>query len=183
MTTAANRRSTNTTFSTMLYGGSPRTLGAVPDVIERVLEDHDRLPELFDCLFDEDAIVRMRASDALEKVCRSKPTLLAPFVHRLLGEVAAIDQPSVQWHLAQMLGHLDLSGHDRTSAVKVLKRMLQHADDWIVITSAMTSLAKFAETDSRLRAWLTPKLAEYERSPRGAVATRARKVLTELRAT
>ena len=63
------------------------------------------------CVFSADEIVRMRASDALEKVCRSRPALLQPFVPRLLGEMSRIEQASVQWHLAQILTEVRLDGN------------------------------------------------------------------------
>jgi hypothetical protein len=55
------------------------------------------LDELFACLGNADDIVRMRAADALEKVCREHPEWLVPYADRLLSDVAGIDQPSVHW--------------------------------------------------------------------------------------
>ena len=50
--------------------GDRRTIGDAPTVAEAVAADPARLPELVGCLFAEDAGVRMRAADALERVSR-----------------------------------------------------------------------------------------------------------------
>jgi hypothetical protein len=60
-------------ISEMLAGGDPRSLGKTQEVVELVLSDQTLLDELFACLFQADEIIRMRAGDALEKVCRQKP--------------------------------------------------------------------------------------------------------------
>jgi len=93
-----------------LTGGNPRTLHNVDPVVKTVVAEPERLDELIVCVLDsEDEIVRMRAGDALEKVCRAQPLLLQPHVSLLLGDMAQIHQPSVQWHVAQMLGHVRLT--------------------------------------------------------------------------
>ena len=103
----------STGIAELLSGGDPRALGRVPVVIDIVLRGPARLGELFECLSSDDPIVRMRASDALEKVARRRPDLLEPFVEPLLGEVATIEQPSVQWHLAQIVGEVRLNTDQR----------------------------------------------------------------------
>jgi hypothetical protein len=62
----------------MLSGGDPRSLHGVDRVIAAVLADPSALEALFECLFCDDAVVRMRAGDALEKVASIRPALLAP---------------------------------------------------------------------------------------------------------
>lgn len=116
-----------------LSGGDPRSLGRAEEVVQLVLDRPRRVGALFECLFSRDEIVRLRASDALEKVCRARPDLLTPYTERLLVEVPKIDQPSVQWHLAQVLSALPLDGRDRRRAVAALKRNLSQYDDWIVV--------------------------------------------------
>lgn len=94
----------------MLSGGDPRSLHGVDRVIAAVLADPSALEALFGRLFCDDAVVRMRA---LEKIARIRPELLAPFTRRLLSDVVAIDQPSVQWHLAQILTEIELTPEQR----------------------------------------------------------------------
>ena len=62
-------------FRAHMFGGNKRKINNQP-VIEAVLRDPSSVDELFACIKDEDEYVRMRASDALEKVCRSDPSIV-----------------------------------------------------------------------------------------------------------
>ncbi len=169
-------------FEQMLTGGHPNSLGLTPDVVEIVLCDHNRLEELFECLGSDDEVVRMRAGDALEKVCRERSNWFEPYVNQLLTEVAAIDQPSVQWHLAQMLQHVDLDSPQRRRAVSWLWRTFDRTNDWIVISEVLTALVFFSRTSPSVRRRLPDALRETQQDPRKAVARRATKLLGEIEA-
>ena len=91
-----------------MFGGNKRKINYQP-VIETVLNDHARASELFECIKDQDEYVRMRASDALEKVCRFDSSIVQPLKTRVLNEMSLIDQPSVQWHYAQIVDRLQLN--------------------------------------------------------------------------
>lgn len=164
-----------------LSGGDPRSLGRTEEVVSWVLADQTRLDELFACLFDADAIVRMRAGDGLEKVARQQPDWYIPYVERLIIDVAQIDQHSVQWHLAQMLGEVPLTSEQRVRAIALLKRILETFDDWIVVNLTLESLARFARDDEALRGEFCSTLKRFERHPKKSVASRARKLLREFR--
>jgi hypothetical protein len=68
----------------MLASGNPRALARTEEVVTLVLGNRTRLKELYACLLEEDEIVQMRASNALEKVCRQRPAWLQAFVPQLL---------------------------------------------------------------------------------------------------
>jgi hypothetical protein len=163
----------------MLAGGHPNSHGRTPEVVDLVLADRTRLDELFATLGDPDAVVRLRAGDALEKVCAERPGWFAGRVEQLLGEVAEIDQPSVQWHVAQMLDHLagGLSPDQRGRAVALLQRNLTESSDWIVLNVTMAVLAGWAAADPELAAWLRPQLERLSGDERRSVARRAQKLL------
>jgi hypothetical protein len=109
----------------LLSGGNPRTLHNVAEVTKTILANPGRLDELVRCVLDgDDEIVRMRSGDALEKVCRAQPWLLQPHVPLLLGDLAKIHQPSVQWHVAQMLGQVRLAAPQRGAAVRLMNKNL-----------------------------------------------------------
>jgi hypothetical protein len=167
-------------FEDMLAGGNPRTLGKAEETVAIVLANPRRLNELFECIFSTNEIVRMRAADALEKACRQQPSLFEPYVPRLLNEVSKIHQPSVQWHLAQILAEVPLERNERATAVRLLKGNLSQSKDWIVITCTMQSLVVFAQQDSRLRKWFVDVLRDFKTSEYKSIATRARKLLAQL---
>jgi hypothetical protein len=165
-------------IETTLKGGDRRSLGRANEVVELVLADNGKLGELFETLFGDDEVVRMRAGDALEKVCRYHPDWLAPYIDRMLTDVAATEQPSVQWHLAQMLGELDMSSGQRQRAVDILKGNLETAGDWIVLNHSLQVFARFVEHDPTLRPYFIEQLENHRQSRHKSVANRASKLLS-----
>jgi len=167
----------------MLSGGDPRSLHGVDDVMPLASADPSTFDGLFECLFSDDEVVRMRAADTLEKIARSRPGLFAGYTQRLLSDVARIDQPSVQWHLAQILAEIELSPKQRARAVAILKQNLDKSDDWIVVNHTLEALGHFAGDDPRLRDELIPILQHHQASTRKSIAKRATKLLAKLQAT
>lgn len=168
-------------FAEMLAGGHPNSLGRTPDVVDIVLADPSRLDELFAAMGDPDEVVRLRVGDALEKVCRQKPRRFVPHVDRLLGDLGQIAQPSVQWHVAQMLHHLraDLTADQARRATELLQHNLAGSTDWIVLNVTMDILAEWSRADASLSAWLIPQLERLRNDRRRSVAARAEKHLAE----
>jgi hypothetical protein len=164
----------------LLTGGDPRSLRNAGIVIDAASRQPERLAELVQCVFSDDEIVRMRASDALEKVCRAQPGLVQRFVPRLLTEMSRIDQASVQWHLAQILTEVELDEGERAEAITILERNIDTSGDWIVTNLTLQALALFARTSPAVRARLVERLHRYQHSPYKSVASRARKLLAEL---
>ena len=169
-------------FAEMLKGGHPNSLGRTEEVVAIVVADRQRLEELFVSLAESDELVRMRAGDALEKVCRRQPGWFRPHVDRLITEVGAIDQPSIQWHVAQMLQRLrgDLSDEQARRAKELLQRNLTRSTDWIVLNVTMDVLAEWAADDAALADWLIAVLERLRADPRKSVAKRAAKRLIAL---
>ena len=167
-------------FLEILIGGEPRTLHGVTDVLAGLRGDPSRIGELIDCCSAADAVVRMRAADALEKFARERPELLASLVDRLDAELAASTQPSIQWHLAQLWGQVPLTPAQRARATQWLLQTLDEADDWIVLTSAMSALATLAAADTSLRPALRERLQRHSHSRLPAVAKRAGRLLSRL---
>lgn len=169
-------------FANMLTGGHPNSLGRTEEVVGIVLADRGRLDELFATMTDPDEVVRMRVGDALEKVCRERPGWFVPNIERILGDLADIDQPSVQWHVAQMLQHLrdDLSDDQEQQATGLLQRNLAGSTDWIVLNVTMDVLTAWSRCDPARARWLTPELERLRQDTRKSVAKRASMRLAEL---
>lgn len=168
-------------FKDQLTGGPKRELRNRA-VIDAVLADPARVGELFACVLDDDAHVRMRAADALEKVGRAQPSIVAPLADRILTDMAIIDQPSIQWHVAQLVATLPLRPRERRRGIATVQRYLNTSDDWIVLTQSMRTLAHFAEQDESLRRPLLHWLDELGRDPRPAVARLADRLHGQLTA-
>ena len=133
-------------FASMLViGGKSNALGRTDEVIEMVLNDKHRLEELYRCTFDEDAWVRMRAIDAVEKIGREKPDWLMPYIDKFQSELALSDQSSIQWHLAQIYRQISLTPSQKNNAIRWLNKVLLTPEiDWIVAANCMKTLVQFA---------------------------------------
>ncbi|MGH3848368.1 MAG: hypothetical protein ACRDRT_01445, partial [Pseudonocardiaceae bacterium] len=127
---------------------------------------------------DENAWVRMRAIDSVEKVCRSHPDWLKPFVGRLLGDLATSTQPSIQWHLAQMYVELEFDDDQVDRAISWLQARLATPDvDWIVAANAMAALAELTRRGHASPTDLLPLLQTQRRHRSSSVVKRADKLI------
>ncbi len=162
-------------------GGKSNSLGRAGEVIDIVLRDRSRLDELYQCLFDDDAWVRMRAADSLEKVCRIHPEWLTPYIDRLSRDFATSDQPSTQWHMAQIYGAVELTTAQREFAVRWLKKLLSSPSvDWIVATNSMITLMQFTRESLFPKPEMIALLDIQQQHKSAAVVKRATKLRDEL---
>jgi len=169
-------------FREMLAGGHPNSLGRTIEVVDIILSDSSRLEELFNCYFSPDAVVRLRTSNAMKRICKVQKKWLLPYIDRLLSQVSQIEQASAQWTLAQLLNQLDefLSQKQREQAKTVLKNNLGKYSDWIVLNATMETLAKWSKSDLELKNWFKPYLAELSQDKRKSVVNRATKITKQL---
>lgn len=165
----------------LAVGGKSNSLGRTNEVIERVLDNKHLLDELYTCVFSDDAWVRMRAMDAIEKICRQHPDWLLPYIDRFQRDLALSDQPSVQWHLAQIYGQVDLNAAQKQIAIQWLKdRLSTTATDWIVTANAMTTLVQFTN-DGSVPKDVTVLLLKLQQTHRSkSVVRKAKKLLSGL---
>ena len=125
-------------------GGHSNSLGRASEVLEVVRNDQSRLDELFDCIFADDAWVRMRAIDSFEKIIKDNPLWVSPYLDRILSELTHSAQPSIQWHLAQIFAEVALTDKQRSEAITWLNHMITTTDvDWIVSVNVMKALLYF----------------------------------------
>ena len=147
-----------------------------------MLADKSRFDELYRCYFSDDEVVRLRVSSAMKRICKERPEWLVPYLGGFLSDVAAIDQASTQWTLAQLFLWLqnDMTGDQKQKAVKILQKNLDHSGDWIVQNNTVETLGTWAKADDELKQWLTPRLEAFSGSHRKSVARRAAKMLKAL---
>ena len=173
----------NEPFAEVLtVGAHANSLGRVNEVIETVLQDKARIDELYNCLFEEDAWVRMRAADALEKICRLHPDWLLPYIDRFANELAGNSQPSIQWHLAQMYREVSLTSEQRKFAMHWLEKLLSTVDiDWIVAANTMDTLAYFTKEGHFSKNKLIALLEIQKKHKSKSVVRRADKLLISVK--
>lgn len=126
-----------------LLGGDRRSVAGVERAVEAVLMQPALLAVLFDGLYSDDALLRTRCADAIEKVTAAHHDWLLPFKAALLGPLAAQTQKEVRWHVAPLLARLPLSEDEARGVIALL---LEYANDanTIVRTTAMRVLTDMA---------------------------------------
>lgn len=75
-----------------LRGGDLRFIGKSDGVVSDILENPELFGEVFEGMVSDDAIIRMRSADVIEKVSRLHPEYLKPYKERLIKDVSKIDQ-------------------------------------------------------------------------------------------
>lgn len=163
----------------LLSGGDRRSIGKSNQVVAEILKRPDRLAELIECMWSDDAIIQMRAADAVEKVSVQKPELLAPFKAELLGYAGETTQAEMRWHMALMLPRLPLTSAERERARIRLREYLSDRSS-IVKTFALQGLTELAVGDAPRESEMIDLLQKAGRSGTLAMKARSRKLLLQL---
>lgn len=166
----------------MLTGGHPNSLGRTIEVVDAVFSDQGRMAELYDACFSDDEIVRLRAFNAIRRVFKARPDWFSDYADRLLTEVAAIDQASAKWTLAQLyLEHqTKLSAEQRVQATENLIQTLDEENDWIALNMSMKTLQHWARHDRSFVARIENRVRSLAGERRKSVANGARKLLNAM---
>lgn len=162
-----------------LQGGDRRSIRGVPQVVRQVLADPSLFPVVFAGMDDSDPLMRMRCSDAVEKITAQHPEFLLPYRKRLIQLAAAAEQQEVRWHMAQLLSRITLTVSERRRVLGIMAVYLKDASS-IVKTFAMQTMADIAAQDTRLRAPIVEKLKRLTRDGTPAMKSRGRKLLARL---
>ena len=131
----------------MLAGDDRRSIGRVDGAVAMLRHAPERVVELVELLWDSEAVVRMRAADALEKLSRDAmewlEPLLEPYRMNLLGLMVETEQQEVRWHLALVVPRLRMTSEQRQRVARTLEGYLQDRSS-IVKTCAMQGLWELA---------------------------------------
>jgi hypothetical protein len=163
----------------LLKGGDRRSIGRSDELAALVAARPALFAQLIAGLWDPDALVRMRAADAAEKVTRKQPNLLQPHKAESLGLLLETHEQEIRWHLAAMIPRLSLTAHERRRAASSLLAYLDDKSS-IVKTFALQGLFDLSESDSQLRASVVDLLHQYARSGTPAMKARCRNLLARL---
>ena len=163
-------------FVSILAGGDRRSIGQSKAVIAAVKLEPARFEELWDCLSNDDPLVRMRVADALEKISRQDFRVLKPYKKALLTHALDDDTPEVRWHLIAMTSRLPLQDGEASKVMRYLKRAQR--DDASRIVKVMALQAGFDLTSQHpsLAISLRAMLDQALNSRWPSVRARARKL-------
>lgn len=162
-----------------LTGGDLRSDGLSDEAAAFVLQNPELFDDLFDGLDESDDIVRGRASDALEKVARARPDLMAGRIPTLIAVLRQEQVPMVKMHLAMILGHLAIYEESIESMTEVLLELLDD-ESVFAISWAIASLCIIGRLVPGERGRILAQVARLEGHPSVAVRTRVRKGMAVL---
>ena len=162
-----------------LLGGDRRSIAESNHAAALVLAQPELIAVLFQGLDSTDPVLRMRCSDAIEKVTARRPGLLAPYKRALIQRYSKIEQQEVRWHVAQLLARLPLTTRETVTVVKLLRSF---ADDRssIVRTMTMQALTDIALRSPRLMPEITGHIRRLSATGSPAMKARGKKLLRAL---
>jgi hypothetical protein len=164
-----------------LRSGDRRSIGRSDEVAQQIAKNPKLFAEVLAATLDDDPVIGMRASDAIEKASAIDPSLLQPHKRIILNKIALISQQEVRWHVALILPRLKLTTKEGDHAISVLFDYLEDKSS-IVKTFAMQALSDFALSDTRLRKRILPVLEFLTENGTAAMRARGRKLLPKLKA-
>ena len=138
------------TIYDLLTGNDLRSIGKSNEVVQLVTSDPVLFDEVFDGIFHEDKVVRARCVDAVEKVAFKFPTMIQKKKSVILKNINKFEQKEVIWHIALMIGYLELSSKELALAFDALYKWLNTSDSIVVKVTCMQSLATHAMKNKKL---------------------------------
>ncbi len=162
-----------------LSGGDRRSVGESNRAAALVLEHPELIDVLFRGLDSDEAVLRMRCADAIEKATVTRPELLVPYKDALRHRFSKIEQPDVRWHVVALLARLPLS---ETEAVDTARGLLAFSNDHsrIVRTLTMQALVDIALRHRGLLPEVTGHIRELTVIGTPAMKARGKRLLRAL---
>lgn len=156
--------------------GDLRSNGLANEVAAAVLQNPELFVDMYAGLFESQDVIRAHASDALEKVARTRPDL---FIERL-PEMVSITRheslPVVKMHLAMTFGHLALYEAQLDILRSVLVDLLE--DESVFTKSwAIASLCIIGRMYPQESQSLVNRISQLQRDSSIAIRSRTGKAL------
>ena len=162
----------------MLAPGRRMEPGRVCEVVELVAERPQRLEELVECLWDDDAGIASRAADALERFSHASPARVQRWKDELLGLLAETTEKKVRWNLALVIPRLKLTIPECRRAAATLHSYLDDGSS-IVKTLALHGLADLTRQNPESLPEVLDLLRVAGRSGTPAMRARSRILLKQ----
>jgi len=121
-----------------LSGGDLRSDGLADEVSAAVLQNPGLFDDLYAGLSESDAVIRGRTADALEKISRQRPDLIATHLPEIVDLSRSDQVPMVKMHLAMIFGHLalyeDLIDILQSTLLDLLEAESVFAKSWAIVS-------------------------------------------------
>lgn len=159
-----------------MRGDDLRSIGK-SNSIAKAIGNQAEFDELFQYLFHEDRLVKMRAADALEKISARHPGYLAGHkkeLFALLNKEAGIE---LQWHVAQLIARVSLTEKE-TKAVwaKLFEWAMNKNQSRIVRVNSLQSLFDLSNLYPGFQNKLTAIINKLEEEQIPSLSARIKKL-------
>jgi len=121
-----------------LSGGDLRSEGKANEVALEVVSNPSLLADLSQGLLSDDKVLRGRTCMAMEIISREQPELLTNVVQQLIELAAADTVPQVRWHIAEILGNVDLSDDNVERTIPIILTYLKDKSELVKYCSVQT---------------------------------------------
>jgi HEAT repeat protein len=178
-----------------LSGGDLRSDGLADEVAAAVLKSPDLFDDLYAGLSESDDVIRGRTADALEKISRQRPDLIAAHLPEVIDrqrpdliaahlpeviDLSKSDQvPMVKMHLAMIFGHLALYEEHidtlRSALFDLLDDESVFAKSWAIVSLCIIGRMYPQKIDR-----IVNRISQLQEDNSVAIRSRARKALNIL---
>ena len=160
----------------MLTPGTLLHPGRVCEAVKLIEQQPRKLPQLIECLFDDNPAIASRAADALERITRYRPYQAQRWKECLIGLLAETTEKKVRWNLALLIPRLKLTVPECRRTAAVLNTWLDDPSS-IVKTSALHGMADLSRQDTASLPGVLDLLRLAARSGTPAMRARSRILL------
>jgi hypothetical protein len=161
----------------LLKGNDLRSIGKANEVVKLVTSDPKLFDEVFNGLFHEDKVIRARCADAVEKVGRKYPEFIQKKKSIIFNNLHKFEQKEVRWHIAVILGYIQLTKKELEKAVEILFKWLNEEESIIVKVMCMQTLADLSLEYKSLKKSVQDEVQKHMINGAPAIIARGKKLL------
>jgi hypothetical protein len=168
-----------------LKGGDLRSIGN-SNIIVSNITNQSEFDALFECLFDSDRRVVMRAADAVEKITITHPEYLESHKKQLFQLFQTSNDIELKWHLAQLMPRLMLRlklSEDETGQVwdRLTQWALDKSGSRIVRVNSTQALFDIQKQYTDLRKDFTDTLSKLDRENIPGIVARIKNIRKQMK--
>jgi hypothetical protein len=161
-------------IASKFQGGDLRSIGQVNNIIENI-KSQNEFDELFQCLFNAERIVVMRAADAIEKITVKNPLYLKKHSATIFKLCGTPTNKELKWHLALLLARLELSKGELMKAWNILTRWAKDkANSCIVRVNSIQALFELLKKEKERKQPYKQLLLQLEKENIPSLNARAK---------
>lgn len=167
------------TIYDLLKGNDLRSIGRSNEVVSLITSHPLLFDEVFNGIFHENKIIRARCADAVEKAAQKFPKYIQKKKTVILKNLNKFEQKEVVWHIALMLGLLNLTPIELDKAVIQLFKWLNSSDSIIVKVTCMQTLAYYAIKNKKYLKSVRDEIEKQMINGSPAIKARGRHLLSD----